>query len=248
MYKDKISSSGFIDKLLFPQTIPPYLGWKLLVKIGKEVWKRVKDLLSESEINENSTVQDIESINTALLELRKQIYNDSTKQIDDAKSSVTAYIKDLQFLLDEKKSILGQYNIRYKKMYRLLNEIENGVESFWKAQIQNFFSLDNIECRKILMIPACGRKEKELNEFIMKARLSIIMEFSKHVRDELNIISDILLEDFDVAVKNIEVKTKQFGKLCEDVEHEDTKEIEYSLSEAELKYWLCEESQIDLEG
>jgi hypothetical protein len=226
----------------FPIDVP------LLLEIGKKVWGYVKKIMSEPEINEDSTVRDIESVNDALTRLRDQIYNDIEKQINDVKNNVGAYAKDIQFLVDEKKDFLDCYNVRYKSKYKDLDELENCIDRFCKEYIKNIFSLDNLECRTILMIPAGGRKEKELSAFIGRSKLQMFEELSKYIGGELNRISDFLLEDVCIAVTSVETRTVQFQKLCTDIECENTTDIERELCEADLKYWVCDKVSDYLEG
>ena len=237
--------SKILPRLPLPGPFP--IDLPLLLKIGKKVFKYVKEIMSESEINEDSTVRDIETINTALIKLREQVYTDSEQQINDIKCNFDAYAKDIRFFLNEKKEFLDCHNIRYKDLYQALDEIGDSVDSFWKEHINNIFSLDNLECRTMLMIPAGGRKEKELNSFIMRTKLKIIEEFSEYIRDEVNRISNFLLEDIRIAVERVEKKTIQFTKLCADVEDENTVEIERKICEANLKCCMCEKAYSYLE-
>lgn len=245
MVKNTSSVNRILDILPFP--LPAPTEWKILFELGKKAWEYVQELISEPEINDNSTVQDIESINTALIKLHEQMYDDGRKTIDAMRYGIRCYTRDLQFLLDERKVVLDKYNIRYGKAYQLIAEIEKGVESFWHDQIRDIFSLDNAECRGILMIPLGTRRENALKDFVKKSYLKIAEDFAKYMRYELNKVSDMFLEDITATVKIMESNTEQFEKLYADVKSENTKGFEQGLSEAELKCWICEKSKILLE-
>lgn len=152
--------------------------------IGKKIFNFIKELNIENtpEINQKSSVQDISKMAETLNDIRSNVTQISSPIIQDIKNSVSFYVEELQFLMDNKVDILKKYNFSNRSFDSTLTELSNSIQTFWDKEINKQISFDNAKCRSILALPTGKKKKmkcKHLLQILFKKLLLLIQNILK---------------------------------------------------------------------
>ena len=169
--------------------------------IGKKIFNFIKELNIENtpEINQKSSVQDISKMAETLNDIRSNVTQISSPIIQDIKNSVSFYVEELQFLMDNKVDILKKYNFSNRSFDSTLTELSNSIQTFWDKEINKQISFDNAKCRSILALPTGKKKENEMQAFITDIIQETTIAYTKYIEKILYHLYD----DFEVDIANI---------------------------------------------
>lgn len=215
-----------ILKQLFMAAIPT------IIEIGKKFFDKINDA---PPVNENNTANDIEQIGAALVELREHVIKQSKPAIDNANDSITNYIEEQIFLLDDKAKLFDKYEISTRSVEYKLQEIKRRTSDFWRDALQLKISLDDPVCRNILMMPSGEMKAKKIAAFTDEVLAKTLEEYAELVRRELaNLYADFE-EEVGRTVARIEGTVDNYAAMVQSLEEKDDEKFESLIATAQAK-------------
>ena len=155
-----------------------------IVELGQKIFGQIGEAPS---LNDNSTTADVEQIGNSLHELREQVLQQSRPTLDNANEAIKFYIEEQLFSLEERAELLAKYEISSRSIERQLKAIQQRLNDFWTDEINRRISLDNEECRSILMLPSGAKKSADLEKFTNAVLDETLNEYAERVRAELSI-------------------------------------------------------------
>lgn len=199
-------------------------GKKLLEKIG-----------STPSMNENSSTADIEQISNALYELRGQVLQKSQPTIQNANDSFKFYVEEQLFNIEDKSELLAKYEISSRSVERKMQYIQDKLNHFWQDSINRRISLDNEECRSILMLPASAKKSAGIEKFIDKVLTDTLNEYADIIREELSSLYVDFEEDVARSLSRLENTVNEYSDIVQSLDAKDDDKFEKLIAKAKTK-------------
>ena len=203
-----------------------------IIEVGKKFFEKILDA---PQMTQKNTVDDIEQISKALGELREHILQESKPAIDNASDSITSYLEEQLFLLEDKKDLLAKYEISSRSVEHKIQEINRRLGNFWHDAIYKKISLDDSQCRAILTLPSGEKKNAALANFTNKVLSETLDEYSDLVRKELGKI----YVDFEVevsrSVSRLENSVREYSEIVQSMDEKDDDKFEMLIANAKLK-------------
>lgn len=203
-----------------------------IIEVGKKFFDKILDAPS---MNQKNTVDDIEQISKALGELREHILQESKPVIDNASDSITSYLEEQLFLLEDKKDLLAKYEISSRSVEHKMQEINRRLGSFWHDAIYKKISLDDSQCRAILTLPSGEKKNVELSNFTNKVLSDTLDEYSELVRSELGKIYVDFEDEVSRSVSKLEKSVGEYSQIVQSMDEKDDDKFEMLIANAKLK-------------
>lgn len=212
---------SFFDKL--KNILPDNKGYgfltELIIKAAEKIYDKInktnEDVGNSKELEDNSSITLIERLNELLYS-----YVDNYKEIAknyevEILNKVNSYFKELIILLKESPEINNeiilileqkQDNIVKKIPYKIMDVVEKRI------------SLDDIECRKILMLPASENKRKMMKNYCDKVLDEANEKLAENVSLVLNEQKDMLSSFFEDIMEKKERSLKNIHQFLIDLE------------------------------
>lgn len=203
-----------------------------IIEVGKKFFDKILDAPS---MNQKNTVDDIEQISKALGELREHILQESKPVIDNASDSITSYLEEQLFLLEDKKDLLAKYEISSRSVEHKMQEINRRLGNFWHDAIYKKISLDDSQCRAILTLPSGEKKNVELSNFTNKVLSDTLDEYSELVRSELGKIYVDFEDEVSRSVSKLEKSVGEYSQIVQSMDEKDDDKFEMLIANAKLK-------------
>ena len=199
-------------------------GKKLIGKIG-----------STPSMNENSSVADIEQISNALYELREHVLQQSQSTIQNANDSFKFYVEEQLFNIEDKSELLAKYEISSRSVERKMQYIQDKLNNFWQDSINRRISLDNEECRSILMLPSGAKKSADIEKFTNEVMSETLNEYADLVRSELGNLYVDFEDDVARSVSRLENTVNKYNEIVKSLDEKDDDKYEQLISKAKTK-------------
>lgn len=203
-----------------------------IIEVGKKFFDKI---LNAPQMNQNNTVDDIEQISKALAELREHVLQESKPAIENASDSITSYLEEQLFILEDKKDLLAKYEISSRSVEHKMQEINKRLGNFWHDAIYKKISLDDKNCRDILTLPSGEKKNVELSNFTNKVLSDTLGEYSELVRDELSKIYVDFEDEVKRSVSRLENSVREYSEIVQSMDEKDDDKFEMLIANAKLK-------------
>lgn len=211
--------------------------------IGKKIFNFIKELNIENtpEINQKSSVQDISKMAETLNDIRSNVTQISSPVIQDIKNSVSFYVEELQFLMDNKVDILKKYNFSNRSFDSTLTELSNSIQTFWDKEINKQISFDNAKCRSILALPTGKKKENEMQAFITDIIQETTIAYTKYIEKILYHLYDDFEVDIANIIKRLEANLDAYKQMDISVLNKDSLLYKKTIEQSQFKILICTE-------
>ena len=216
----------------------------LIIDAGKKI---IGNIGNAPPTNDKSRPNDIEQISVALSELRDHVTKVSEPEIKRATDAVMYYIEEQMFNLEDKAELFEKYQISSRSVENKLNRIGKNMENFWRDALYKRISLDNAECRNILLLPAGAKKEHDIERLTQSILAQTTEEYGKIIRDELNGLYDELESNIEKVVANIEKVADNYAELANSFDEKDDEKYEEIIAKAQTKI-ACYDVVLDWKG
>ena len=203
-----------------------------IIEVGKKFFEKILDA---PQMTQKNTVDDIEQISKALGELREHILQESKPVIDNASDSITSYLEEQLFLLEDKKDLLAKYEISSRSVEHKMQEINRRLGNFWHDAIYKKISLDDSQCRAILTLPSGERKNAELANFTNKVLSETLNDYAELVREELSKIYVDFEDEISRSVSRLENSVREYSEIVQSMDEKDDDKFEMLIANAKLK-------------
>lgn len=203
-----------------------------IIEIGKKIFDKIT---SAPPVNEKNTANDIEQIGNALIELREHVIQEIKPAIDSANDSIVSYIEEQLFLLDEKAKIFDKYEISTRSVEYKLQDVKRRTNNFWCDAIQLKISLDDPNCRDILMMPSGEMKAKKISAFTDEVLSKTLDEYAELVRRELANLYYDFEEEVARTVSRLEGTVDDYADIVQSLEEKDNEKFESLIATAQAK-------------
>ncbi|OOB75244.1 hypothetical protein AXF41_09210 [Clostridium haemolyticum] len=234
----------------FPGTkIPNEKVLSIIIKYAKKFL--VKNFFSgesgekisnKDNFNEKN-VADVIDYNKLLNELTKEveqdIYNIERNIVDEC----TVYYEELILLVqdvEQRKNI----NLHSKFILRSIEKVKRESKGNLAKSIQRKISLDNIELRKILVLPAGKLKKRKIQEFKGNLIKQVLNEFISEVKVSIEDISDDISYDLNEVISSIRRNNELLLdelSLLNNSKDNDEDSMKKLMDKVEIKNLLCNE-------
>ena len=203
-----------------------------IIEVGKKFFEKILDA---PQMTQKNTVDDIEQISKALGELREHILQESKPAIDNASDSITSYLEEQLFLLEDKKDLLAKYEISSRSVEHKMQEINRRLGNFWHDAIYKKISLDDSQCRAILTLPSGEKKNAELANFTNKVLSETLNDYAELVREELSKIYVDFEDEISRSVSRLENSVREYSEIVQSMDEKDDDKFEMLIANAKLK-------------
>ena len=203
-----------------------------IIEVGKKFFEKILDA---PQMTQKNTVDDIEQISKALGELREHILQESKPAIDNASDSITSYLEEQLFLLEDKKDLLAKYEISSRSVEHKMQEINRRLGNFWHDAIYKKISLDDSQCRAILTLPSGEKKNAELANFTNKVLSETLNDYAELVREELSKIYVDFEDEISRSVSRLETSVREYSEIVQSMDEKDDDKFEMLIANAKLK-------------
>ncbi|MBR1580923.1 MAG: hypothetical protein IJ668_10625 [Selenomonadaceae bacterium] len=207
------------------------------VEIGQKIFGRLNEA---PPLNDNATINDVEQIGNALCELRAQVLEQSRATIDNANDALKFYIEEQLFSLEDRSELLSKYDISSRSVERRMEDIQHRLNAFWKDALNRRISLDDEECRSILMLPTSAKKTAELERFTNAVLDETLEEYAELVRAELSELYVDMEDDLERSLKRVERNVEEYDAIVKSLDAGDNDRFEELIARARVKIACCD--------
>ena len=203
-----------------------------IIEFGKKIFDK---LTSAPKMDEKNSADEVAQIGMALADLREHVISQSKPLIADANESLTDYIEEQLFILEEKEKIFSKYKISTRSVERKLQKVERRANDFWKDALYLRISMDDPHCREILMMPSGEMKSQRIAAFTEEILRQTLNEYAELVRNELADIYDDLTDDVEGTLSRLEGTVKDYAAIVQSLEENDDAKFESLIARAKAK-------------
>lgn len=234
-----------IPKLPIPT---PRIPLDVLIKIGKSIWKiltgkdeKQKKLSEKKGLNpEKSEAIEIAELNQLLQEYRGNIIAASDQLEREMIAECTVELQEIMNVFNSfNQELKVARSESIKKKFRRLNDELKGT---FADYISKHLSLDDVQCVRVLRLPAGDLKNQRLQELkqnvFAEATDAIIKKIQYSVEDFSETVEDAFLEYLERAESSVEEKRSALEKLSKTTEA-DTASAESILLKAHYVLAMC---------
>ena len=204
----------------------------LIVDVGRRI---IDNIGNTPPANDKSKPADIEQISVALSELRDYVIKTAEPEVKRATEAVMFYIEEQLFNLEDKEELFDKYRISADSVKRKLDRVGKKMEAFWKDALHKRISLDNADCRNILLLPAGAKKEHDIERLTQNILAETMEEYGKIIQDELTGLYDDLEKDIAQTVANMEKVAQDYINLVDSLDAKDDDKYEEIIARAKAK-------------
>lgn len=200
----------------------PKPGDGIIVKIIKSIWDTItqkpsKEIGETKQQNRNSSVEDVDKIQTIFEDYRVQVHREASKIEAAVHDEVAYYVEELNNILSQERELLDKYKIKTKQIERAIERLLKNINGNIDKRICKKISLDNPECRNVLQMLPGAKKEQAMSDFLNKSLKDVLNQYCIDFRQNLSdLFEDVEEEIVQVVWKTGEEAEKQY-KILETV-------------------------------
>ena len=203
---------GFIGGLL-----------KGIGKVAKYAWDVITgqdevqdEIASKKGFNpEKSEANEIADLNKLLVEYRQNISVAADDMEREMLIECSMMLKEIMDVFEEQNKALKL--VRTESVKRKFNRASKDLKGTFAEYVEKRFSLDDIECVKILKLPAGDLKNQRLQEMKQSVFIQAGNEIIRRIKDTVDDFSETVEDTFDEHLERseeaIQDKTDSFEKL-----------------------------------
>lgn len=201
-------------KIPFPRM--PRSDGGVIGKIAKAIWNAITQKPSQEigeikQQNKNSSVEDIDKIQSIFDDYRGQVHREASKIESGVYDEVAYYVEELNDILVQNEQLLNKYKIRTKHIEKAVKRLSNGIKGNIDRMICKKVSLDNLECRNILQMMPGTKKEQAMSDFL---RISLKEALNQYCEDFKQTLLDLFDEVEEEIVQAIEKSGEEAERQC----------------------------------
>lgn len=217
-------------------------------KIAKYAWSVITgtDKVQEEISNkkgfnpEKSEANEIAELNKLLTEYRQKI----SASANDLEHEM---IVECSMMLDEIMEVFNEHNktlklVRTEAIKRQFNRACKDLKGTFAEYVEKRFSLDDMECVKILKLPAGDMKNQRLQEMKQNVFIQAGNEIIKRIKETVDEFSETVEYAFDEHLERseeiIKNKTDAFEKMSEGFDG-DSKSLESVILKSDYIIAVC---------
>lgn len=187
----------------------------LAIKIVKGLFSTKAKELSKEEMNSNSGVvnisEELEKFNTNIKNQFSEIEKSIISKIEEQLNQYIEIAMTLEKYPEIKRNTI-------EKIKKEIKKHKNSLSGCLLDELRKNISIDNRYLINILKMENSSTKEKMIEEFISKSTKNALKNYSVRVSNDLEDISQDILQEFNYLVEELEEQIK--------VEIENLKELE----------------------
>ena len=204
----------------------------VIVDFGK---KMLEKIASTPSMSDNSSIADIEQISDSLYELREHVLQQIQPTIRQANYSLMHYIEEQLTNLDNNSALLEKYQISSSSVELKLQALDLNMRKFWKDSINRQISLDNQQCRSILMLPSGAKKSANMKKFTDEVLTNTLNEYADLLRNELSKLYVGFESDVTRSVSHLESTISEYNEIIQSLNEKDDDKYERLIAKAKVK-------------
>lgn len=238
--KDKAETALAIAAapIIIPAAVIGYTG----EKIGKKLGLISEDVGQTAELNETSTVSQVEDISNAVGKYYSEYAQIAEAKEKAAQKNIDIFFDGIKNLLQKKPQLVEDYGMSTlnRKKDRLCRDIEGTITDAIRTKL----SLDNSECRKILSMKASNEKSRKMKEFadrtIQNANKNLENKIRQAMTEVKNDISRFLENKMDEQEDKARSDQQNFDNWIQQMENK-TFDSEKAQLEPRVKIYAIEQ-------
>ncbi|MCM1133019.1 MAG: hypothetical protein NC340_06070 [Ruminococcus flavefaciens] len=222
--------------------------FKGIGKVAKYAWdvitgqdKIQDEIASKKGFNpEKNEANEIADLNKLLVKYRQNISAAANDMEREMLVECSIMLKEIMDVFEEQNKALKL--VRTESVKRKFNRASKELRGTFAEYVEKRFSLDDIECVKILKLPAGDLKNQRLQEMKQNVFIQSGNEIIKRIKDTVDDFSETIEDAFDEHLerseKAIQDKTDSFEDLERGLDG-DAKSLESVILKADYLIAVC---------